>query len=262
LRAAAHRGATFLTAVVAIALPHLSYQSTSSAVKGETLSDSVRALACYADVCVLRHPTKGSAAEAASACPVPLLNAGDGVGEHPTQALLDLATIRGELGGVAGKHIVLVGDLKNGRTVHSLARLLAVTGAARVTYVAPPELGMPSDLRAELEAAGLAQCESNDLLKAVETADVVYVTRVQKERFSDADVYERLRLAFVLTPAHLAAMPRRSIVMHPLPRVGEITPECDADPRAAYFRQMKYGLYVRMALLALVLGFKKEHFVC
>ena len=233
-------------------------QSTSSAVKGESLSDSVRALACYADVVVLRHPIKGSASEAAAACPVPLLNAGDGIGEHPTQALLDLATIRGELGSVVGKRVVLVGDLKHGRTVHSLSRLLAASGAASVTYVAPPELSMPPELRSALSAAGLAQSDASDLLSAVAVADVVYVTRVQKERFTDVSDYERLKSAFVLTPAHLAAMPTASIVMHPLPRVGEIDPACDADPRAAYFRQMKYGLLVRMALLALVLGITLE----
>jgi carbamoyl-phosphate synthase/aspartate carbamoyltransferase len=194
-------------------------ETTSSAAKGETLADSVRALGSYADVVVLRHPVKGSAAVAAAASDVPVLNAGDGVGEHPTQALLDAATIRGELGGVAGVRVVLVGDLKHGRTVHSLVRLLALLGVESVTYVAPPELSMPADIQAELSARGVRQVTAASLDDAVSTADVLYVTRVQKERFADANEYERLKHAYVVTAATMARAKPRMIVMHPLPCV-------------------------------------------
>jgi aspartate carbamoyltransferase len=228
-------------------------------VKGETLSDTIKCLGCYSDAVVLRHPVKGSAAEASAACPVPVLNAGDGVGEHPSQALLDVYTMQGELGRLEGIHVVLVGDLKNGRTVHSLSRLLALWPGVRLTYVAPPELAMPEGIVQELQARGVQQETAQSLDDSVvSTADVIYVTRVQKERFSDPAEYERLKHAYVVTAATLTAAKERMVVMHPLPRVGEIAVEVDADPRAAYFRQMQYGLYMRMALLALVLGKSKE----
>lgn len=230
-------------------------QSTSSAVKGETLSDTAKCLGCYCDAVVLRHPVKGSAAEASSACPVPVLNAGDGVGEHPTQALLDVYTMRAELGKLEGLSVTLVGDLKNGRTVHSLSRLLSLWPGVTLTYVAPPELNMPEAVVKELQEAGVVQKTADALDDAIIAGtDVLYVTRVQKERFADPAEYERLKHVYVVSPSTLAAAKSRMIIMHPLPRVGEIAVEVDADPRAAYFRQMQYGLYVRMALLALVLG--------
>lgn len=202
---------------------------------------------------------KGSAAEASAACPVPVLNAGDGVGEHPTQALLDVLTMQGELGKLEGIHVVLVGDLKNGRTVHSLSRLLALYPGVRLTYVAPPELAMPEGIVQELQGRGVQQVTAQALDDSVvASADVIYVTRVQKERFPDPAEYERLKHAYVVTADTLSKAKERMVVMHPLPRVGEIAVEVDADPRAAYFRQMQYGLYLRMALLALVLGKSKE----
>ena len=274
-------------------------ESTSSAAKGESLADTVRSLACYADAVVLRHPAVGAAAEAAAAIAVPLLNAGDGVGEHPTQALLDLYTIAAERGALAQLHVVLVGDLRNGRTVHSLSKLLARWPGSRFTLVAPgeaarrragneeaswrrtrgrkppsasapppppplppfpsracaAELALPADIVASLRASGCAVAESEALTAEIlGAADVLYVTRVQKERFSSAEAYERLKHAYVISRETMAALAPRAIVMHPLPRVGEIREEVDADPRAVYFRQMRYGLFVRMALLALVMG--------
>jgi len=225
----------------------------SSVSKGESLPDTVRTLECYADVIVLRHPDVGASAMAAEYARKPVINAGDGIGEHPTQALLDLFTIVEELGEVDGLTVTLLGDLKYGRTVHSLARLLSLYDV-RLNYVSPGILRMPPEILAEIDARGIPQAEFDELEPALPETDVLYVTRVQKERFSDLDEYESVRGAFIISPETLAEAKERMIVMHPLPRVGEITIEVDADPRAAYFRQMEYGLYVRMALLAMVLG--------
>jgi aspartate carbamoyltransferase len=225
----------------------------SSVSKGESLPDTVRTLECYADVIVLRHPEVGSAAIAAKAARKPVINAGDGIGEHPTQALLDSFTIREELGRIDGLTVTLLGDLKHGRTVHSLARLLSLY-RVRLNYVSPEILRMPGDLGDELKAKGIEQAEHATLDKALPETDVLYVTRVQKERFSDEATYNSVKGAYVIDPGILRAAKERMIVMHPLPRVGEISMEVDDDPRAAYFRQMEYGLYVRMALLAMVLG--------
>ena len=225
----------------------------SSVSKGESLPDTVRTLECYADVIVLRHPEVGSAAIAAKAAHKPVINAGDGIGEHPTQALLDAFTIREELGHLDGLTVTLLGDLKHGRTVHSLARLLSLY-KVRLNYVAPDILRMPAELIDELKAKRLEQVEYTTLDKALPETDVLYVTRVQKERFDDEATYDSVKGAYVIDPAVMRAAKERMIVMHPLPRVGEIAPEFDDDPRAAYFRQMEYGLYIRMALLAMVLG--------
>lgn len=225
----------------------------SSVAKGESLPDTIRTLECYADVIVLRHPEVGSAAVAAQAARKPVINAGDGVGEHPTQALLDLFTIFEELGRVDGLTVTMLGDLKYGRTVHSLARLLSLY-QVRLQYVSPEMLRMPAELVADLNAKGVSQSEYRSLEDALPESDVLYVTRVQKERFEDLDLYEQVKSAYVITPEILRHAKEQMIVMHPLPRVGEISMEVDADPRAAYFRQMEYGLYVRMALLAMVLG--------
>ncbi len=225
----------------------------SSVSKGESLPDTVRTLECYADVIVLRHPETGSAAIAAQAARKPVINAGDGIGEHPTQALLDLFTIREELGGVDGLTVTMLGDLKYGRTVHSLAKLLSLF-KIKLNYVAPDILRMPAELIQQLQAKGLAQAEHPALEKVLPETDVLYVTRVQKERFENLAEYEAVKGAYVITPETLKTAKQKMAVMHPLPRVGEISMEVDADPRAAYFRQMEYGLYVRMALLAMVLG--------
>ncbi len=225
----------------------------SSVSKGESLPDTVRTLECYADVIVLRHPEVGASALAAKYARKPIINAGDGVGEHPTQALLDLFTIVSELGQVDGLTITMLGDLKYGRTVHSLSRLLSLY-RVRINYVSPDILRMPPEIMAELKANGGEQSEYADLEAILPSTDVLYVTRVQKERFEDPEAYEKVRGAYVITPETLQQARERMIVMHPLPRVGEISMDVDEDPRAAYFRQMEYGLYVRMALLAMVLG--------
>jgi aspartate carbamoyltransferase len=227
----------------------------SSVSKGESLPDTVRTLECYADVIVLRHPEVGAAAMAAKAARKPVINAGDGVGEHPTQALLDTFTIFEELGvGVVdGLTVTMLGDLKYGRTVHSLARLLSLY-KVKLNYVSPDILRMPQEVMDEVAEKGIPQNEYTSLDAVLPDTDVLYVTRVQKERFSDEAVYESVKGAFVINPAIMQAAKKEMIVMHPLPRVGEIAYEFDDDPRAAYFRQMEYGLYVRMALLAMVLG--------
>lgn len=225
----------------------------SSVSKGESLPDTVRTLECYADVIVLRHHEQGAAAVAAQAARKPIINAGDGVGEHPTQALLDLFTIREELGRLDGLTVTMLGDLKYGRTVHSLSRLLSLFGA-KLHLVSPDILKLPRELVTELHERKLSLTEHSSLEGVLEQSDVLYVTRVQKERFEDLAVYESLKHAFVITPETMKRAKPKMALMHPLPRVGEIHPDVDSDPRAAYFRQMEYGLFVRMALLAMVLG--------
>ena len=225
----------------------------SSVAKGESLPDTIRSLECYADVIVLRHPEIGASAMAAKYAKKPILNAGDGIGEHPTQALLDLYTILVELGRVEGITVTMLGDLKYGRTVHSLARLLSLYDVT-LNYVSPDILEMPDEIYTELDERGVSQTESNTLEEFLSETDVLYVTRVQKERFEHLEEYEKVRGTFVITPETMKLAKEDMILMHPLPRVGEISMEVDDDPRAAYFRQMEYGLYVRMALLALVMG--------
>jgi aspartate carbamoyltransferase len=227
----------------------------SSVTKGESLTDTVRTLECYADVIVLRHPETGSAAIAAKAARKPVINAGDGTGEHPTQALLDTFTIFEELGAgqIDGMTVTMLGDLKYGRTVHSLARLLSLYNV-KLNYVSPEILRMPKEVMEEVGAKKIPQAEFDALEAVLPDTDVLYVTRVQKERFEDPADYEKVKGAYVIDPEIMKAAKQDMIVMHPLPRVGEISVEFDEDPRAAYFRQMEYGLYVRMALLAIVLG--------
>jgi len=225
----------------------------SSVSKGESLPDTIRTLESYADIIVLRHPEVGAAQIAADYASKPIINAGDGVGEHPTQALLDLFTIREELGQVDGLTVTMLGDLKYGRTVHSLARLLSLYDV-RLNYVSPDILRMPREIIAELEEKGIPQAEYSALDPVLAETDVLYVTRVQKERFENPEAYEQVKGSYIITPETMARAKERMILMHPFPRVGEISMEVDADPRAAYFRQMEYGLYVRMALLAMVLG--------
>lgn len=231
-------------------------ETSSSSQKGETLHDTIRCLECYADVVVLRHPIKGSALVAAEATKKPVLNAGDGVGEHPTQAMLDLYTIYSELGDLEklkGKVVTMVGDLKYGRTVHSLSKLLAMYGTT-FNYVSPESLKMPRYVYDELAAQGIEQNETTDLDSVINQTDVLYVTRVQKERFENEADYNAVKDSFRITLDTIKDAKSKMVIMHPLPRVGEIAEEVDNDPRAAYFRQMENGMYVRMALLALVLG--------
>jgi len=226
----------------------------SSVAKGETLPDTVRTLGCYADVIVIRHPEIGSAALAAKHAGKPVINAGDGAGEHPTQALLDMFTIREELGRLDNLTVTMLGDLKYGRTVHSLSRLLTQFDGIKLNYVSPDILRMPKDVMDEVAAKGVSQAEHSTLDKVLPATDVLYVTRVQQERFQDQAVYEKVKSAFVISSEVMRPAKSEMIVMHPLPRVTEISMDFDSDPRAAYFRQMEYGLYVRMALLAMVLG--------
>jgi len=225
----------------------------SSVTKGETLEDTIRTLECYADVLVLRHPEVGAAERAAAVTTKPVINAGDGIGEHPTQALLDLFTIYEEFGHVDGLTVTMLGDLRYGRTVHSLARLLASFDVG-IRYVSPPSLRLPESLADEIRGRGIPQEEHTELDGVLATTDVLYVTRVQRERFEDPAAYERLAGSYVIDSGTMQHAKERMIVMHPLPRVNEIAREVDDDPRAAYFRQMTYGLFVRMALLAMVLG--------
>ncbi|KAI4798412.1 hypothetical protein KUCAC02_022074 [Chaenocephalus aceratus] len=228
-------------------------ESTSSAQKGESLADSVQTMSCYADVLVLRHPTPGAVECAARHCRKPVINAGDGVGEHPTQALLDVFTIREELGTVNGMTITMVGDLKHGRTVHSLAKLLT---QYRITlrYVAPKNLHMPAEIISYVASKGIRQEEFESIEEALPETDVLYMTRIQKERFASVEEYKACFGQFILTPHIMTVAKKKMVVMHPLPRVNEISAEVDTDPRAAYFRQAENGMYIRMALLATVLS--------
>lgn len=228
-------------------------ETSSSVKKGETLEDSVAVMAGYSDVVVLRHPGAGAVSKASAHCRKPLINAGDGVGEHPTQALLDVFTIREEIGTVNGLTITMVGDLRHGRTVHSLARLLTLYNI-QLRYVAPSGLGMPQHVVDFVKSKGIPQENYTSLEAALPDTDVLYVTRIQKERFSTQEEYEKVKGSYVVTPKLMTHAKRKMIVMHPLPRVDEISPDLDSDPRAAYFRQAECGMYVRMALLATVLG--------
>ncbi|TMC97820.1 MAG: aspartate carbamoyltransferase [Chloroflexi bacterium] len=221
----------------------------SSAAKGETLEDTIRIVSGYADVIVLRHNEEGAARRAAAVSSVPVINAGDGPGQHPTQALLDLYTIRDELGHIDGIRIAMVGDLANGRTVRSLAYLLSKFRDIRIWFVAPPQVAMRDDIKAHLDEHHVAWVDFEDLDAVLPQVDVIYQTRIQKERFSDEASYLALKGIYRIDGSTLARMRKDAIVMHPLPRVDEIAPEVDADPRAAYFRQARNGLFIRMALL-------------
>jgi aspartate carbamoyltransferase catalytic subunit len=221
----------------------------SSAAKGETLEDTIRIVSGYADVIVLRHNEEGAARRAAAVSDVPVINAGDGPGQHPTQALLDLYTIRAELARIDGVRVALVGDLANGRTARSLAYLLSKFKDVRFWFVAPPQVAMRDDLKAHLDEHHVQWTETQDLDSVLPEVDVVYMTRIQKERFADPASYEEVKGVYRIDKEALSRMRKYAILMHPLPRVDEITPEVDGDPRSAYFRQARNGLHVRMALL-------------
>lgn len=221
----------------------------SSAAKGETLEDTIRIVSGYADVIVLRHNEEGAAKRAAAVSTVPVINAGDGPGQHPTQALLDLYTIRDELGRIDGIKIAMVGDLANGRTVRSLTYLLSKFRQIKIWFVAPPQVAMRDDLKAHLDEHHIAWEETQDLDAVLPEVDVVYQTRIQKERFANPADYMALKGIYRIDNRALGLMRKYAIVMHPLPRVDEIAPEVDDDPRAAYFRQARNGLHIRMALL-------------
>lgn len=229
--------------------------ATSSAAKGESIGDTALTVSQYADVIVMRHPQIGSAGEAAEVATVPVINAGDGAGQHPTQALLDVYTIQKEIGRLDGIQVSLVGDLKYGRTVHTLVELLSLYDLG-LRLVSPESLKMPADIVSNLKERGLEVIETEDLVEAAADSDLLYVTRIQKERFSDVNEYERLKGAYVIDNTLLEKVKEGVAIMHPLPRVDEIATEVDSYKGAAYFRQVRNGIFVRMALLALVLGMR------
>jgi len=219
----------------------------SSAAKGESLADAVRVVSGYVDAIVLRHPEPGAAQRAARAAEAAVINAGDGPSHHPTQALLDLYTIQKELGRLDHLRVGLMGDLRHGRTARSLALLLSRFPENELVLISPPGLRMGADVLDAL--GGLTRIETSGLSDVVPELDVLYQTRIQAERFDSAAEYERYRGVYVVTPEVMNRLPEHAIVMHPLPRVGEIDPQVDVDPRAAYFRQARNGLWIRMAVL-------------
>jgi len=226
---------------------------TSSAAKGESLADTIRTVDQYVDVIAMRHPQLGSADEAARVARAPVINGGDGAGQHPTQALLDLFTIRSERGQVDGNTIVLCGDLKFGRTVHAGVELYKHYDC-KLVLVAPDQLKMPAEIMFRLREEGVDVEETSDFEAALGQADVLYMTRIQKERFDDPAEYERLKGSYVLTRALVERVRPDVTVMHPLPRVDEVAADVDSLPGAAYFRQARNGVFIRMALIALVMG--------
>ena len=226
---------------------------TTSAAKGESLADTIRTVDQYVDVIVIRHPMIGSANEAAKVAEAPVMNGGDGAGQHPTQAILDLFTIQSERGSVDGNTIVLCGDLKNGRTVHAGIELYRHYDC-KLIFVAPERLRMPQEITSRLRENGVQVVEMTDLEEALPAADVLYMTRIQKERFEDPSEYERLKGSYILSREMVERINPAVTVLHPLPRVNEITTDVDSLPGAAYFRQVKNGVFVRMALIAMVTG--------
>ncbi|XP_024385435.1 aspartate carbamoyltransferase, chloroplastic [Physcomitrium patens] len=226
----------------------------SSAAKGETLEDSIRTVEGYSDIIVLRHFESGAAKKAADTANIPVINAGDGPGQHPTQALLDMYTIQRETGRLDNITVGLVGDLAHGRTVRSLAYLLAKYEGVKIYFVAPDVVRMKDDIKDHLTESGVDWEESSDLMQVASKCDVIYQTRIQQERFGDRiDLYNEARGKYIVDTKVMDVLPKHGVVLHPLPRLDEITVEVDSDPRAAYFRQAKNGLYIRMALLKLLL---------
>jgi aspartate carbamoyltransferase catalytic subunit len=226
----------------------------SSAIKGETLEDTIRIITGYSDIIVMRHTEIGSAKRAAAVAGIPVINAGDGAGEHPTQALLDAYTINKEFGRIDGLKIAMVGDLAYGRTVHSLSYILANFQDVMVYYIAPENVQIPANVKRYMDEKGIRYQETFDLDAVAGSVDVVYQTRIQKERFPSLEEYEKAAGKYIVNGELLSRMRNESIILHPLPRAGEIAEEVDADPRAAYFRQAHNGLYIRMALIAKCLG--------
>jgi len=227
---------------------------SSSASKGESLADTIRMAASYADAIVMRNPKEGAALLASRYSSVPVINAGDGGHHHPTQTLTDLLTIKRLLGEIDNITVGFCGDLKFGRTVHSLAKALARYPKIKLIFISPDELVLPEYIKGILMKQNIAFEERENLESSMRELDVLYMTRVQRERFFNEDDYIRLKDTYVLNTEKMAMGKEKMIVLHPLPRVNEISVEIDCDPRAAYFKQAKYGMYVRMALLASILG--------
>ncbi len=228
--------------------------NSSSAAKGESVSDTIRVISCYADICAMRHPKEGAPMVAASKSLIPVINAGDGGHQHPTQTLTDLLTIRSLHGSLGGYSIGLCGDLKFGRTVHPLINALVRYDDIKFVFISPTELRVPDHVTDMLNEKGIEYEEVIKLEDVIGDLDMLYMTRVQKERFFNEEDYIRLKDFYVLTPEKLALAKENMLVLHPLPRVNEISVEVDDDPRAAYFKQAQYGVYVRMALILTLLG--------
>ncbi|MBQ5355597.1 MAG: aspartate carbamoyltransferase, partial [Clostridia bacterium] len=229
--------------------------TSSSAAKGESVADTARTVSCIADIIAMRHPKEGAPLVAAMNATIPVINAGDGGHCHPTQTLADLLTIRREKGGFSGLTVGLCGDLKFGRTVHSLVNALSRYGDIRFVLISPEELKLPSYVKEDaLKSKGIPYRQTERLEEVMPDLDVLYMTRVQKERFFNEEDYLRLKDSYILDPAKMAAAKEDLIVMHPLPRVNEISVAVDRDPRACYFKQVLYGKYMRMALILKLLG--------
>lgn len=240
---------SFEAAMLRLGGQYLSMQNAaqdSSAKKGESLEDTIRTVCGYTDCIVLRHPENGAAQRAAEVSSVPIINAGDGAGEHPTQALLDVYTIQKELGKIVNLSVALVGDCLHSRTIHSLVQLLVLYEGVTIYLVSPPQLRLPKEYRGNFK-------EVSDLKEVLPVADVVYMTRMQRERFSTKEEYERLKDSYVFGMNELHQLKKTAIVMDPLPRVHTVSSDIDHDNRAAYFRQAQNGLYIRMALLEYLL---------
>ncbi len=232
---------------------------SSSAAKGESVSDTIRIISCYADICAMRHPKEGAPLVASQKSRIPVINAGDGGHQHPTQTLTDLLTIRSLKGRLGNLTIGLCGDLKFGRTVHSLISALIRYPGIRFVLISPEELRIPSYIREDVLAANnIPFTEVERLEDAMPDLDVLYMTRVQKERFFNEEDYVRLKNFYILTKAKMELAKEDMLVLHPLPRVNEISVEVDDDPRAAYFKQAQYGVYVRMALILTLLDIKVD----
>lgn len=224
-----------------------------STTKGETIEDTMRMISNYADVAVIRHYEVGAVKRASSVATIPVINAGDGPGEHPTQALLDLYTMKRELGKIDGLHIAFMGDLKNGRTVRSLSYLLGNYKDVKVSLVSPSGLKVGDDIKEYLAAHGVSYEEMEKIDPIIGAIDVLYQTRIQKERFVSEEEYLKYKGVYVISRKDADAMKDGAIIMHPFPRVDEIDPDVDSSPHAAYFKQPRYGVLVRMALLAYLL---------
>lgn len=227
---------------------------SSSAAKGESVSDTIRTISCYADICAMRHPKEGAPMVAAKHSSIPVINAGDGGHQHPTQTLTDLLTIRSLKGHLANMTIGLCGDLKFGRTVHSLIHALVRYPGIRFVLISPEELRLPSYIRSDvLDRQNIPYEEVVRLEDALPKLDLLYMTRVQRERFFNEEDYVRMKDFYILDAKKMELAPKDMYVLHPLPRVNEISTEVDSDPRAAYFRQVQYGVYIRMALILTLL---------
>ena len=230
---------------------------SSSAAKGESVSDTIKVISQYADICAMRHPKEGAAYVAASKSEIPVINAGDGGHQHPTQTLADLMTIRSMHGKLGGFTIGLCGDLKFGRTVHSLINALVRYEDISFVFISPPELKVPDYITEMLNEKNIPYTEVIKLEDVIADLDMLYMTRVQKERFFNEEDYVRLKDFYILTKEKMNLAGKDMLVLHPLPRVNEISVEVDEDPRACYFKQVKYGMYVRMALIMTLLGIKE-----